>query len=161
VALREHGAMQTFLPYADFARTASVLDPKRLGNQRTEALVIVRACNIPTYGWQHHPAVRMWRGYTPALMAYGKAICDEWISHGHGDTVLDKLLEWSPDGAFHAQAELGASGDLPPWLGDERLHRSHRSNLLSKNPEWYGPRFTDVPDGLEYFWPVGKDGALA
>src|SRR4051812_11825960 len=40
--------MQTFLPYADFAETARVLDPKRLGNQRTEALGILRVCNIET-----------------------------------------------------------------------------------------------------------------
>ena len=155
------GDVQTFLPYPDFAETARVLDPKRLGNQRTEALVILRVCNIPTYGWQHHPAVRMWRGYEPALIAYGKAICDEWISNGHGDTVVEKLLEWAPDGAFHGQAELEALGELPPWLGDERLHRSHRSKLLAKNPEWDGPRFADVPDDLEYFWPVTKDGLVA
>ena len=153
--------MQTFLPYPDFAETAKVLDPKRLGNQRTEALVILRVCNIPTYGWQHHPAVNMWRGHIPALISYGAAICAEWVSHGHADTVLDKLLEWAPDGAAHTQRDLAARGELPPWLGDERLHRSHRSKLLAKDPAWYGPRFTDVPDDLEYFGPVGKDGALA
>jgi hypothetical protein len=42
--------VQTFLPYPDFGETARVLDPKRLGNQRSEALVILRVCRIPTYG---------------------------------------------------------------------------------------------------------------
>ena len=32
--------MQTFLPYADFQRSAQVLDYKRLGKQRVEALQI-------------------------------------------------------------------------------------------------------------------------
>jgi len=40
--------MQTFLPYADFARCAEVLDPRRLGKQRVEALQIMRACR-PTF----------------------------------------------------------------------------------------------------------------
>lgn len=157
--------MQTFLPFADFAETAAVLDPRRLGNQRTEALVILRVCNIPTYGWQHHPAVRMWRGHESALMAYGRAICEAWIAQGHADTVLGKLEEWAPDGGLPTQADLARSGDLPPWLGDERLHRSHRSALLRKDPDWYGPRFDDVPDDLPYFWPVtsaaGEAGARA
>jgi len=63
--------VQTFLPYADFAATASVLDPSRLGKQRVEAPQIVRAVTVPGYGWRHHPAARMWRGYEEALGAYG------------------------------------------------------------------------------------------
>ncbi|MEU7740966.1 MSMEG_6728 family protein [Nonomuraea sp. NPDC049158] len=60
--------MQTFLPYPDFARTAAVLDPLRLGKQRVEALQILRALTIPGYGWRHHPAVRMWASYEEALV---------------------------------------------------------------------------------------------
>ena len=48
--------VQTFLPYADFARSAAVLDRTRLGKQRVEAIQVVRALTIPTYGWRHHPA---------------------------------------------------------------------------------------------------------
>jgi hypothetical protein len=151
--------VQTFLPYPDFAETARTLDPKRLGNQRTEALVILRACHIPTYGWQHHPAVRMWRGHAPALIAYGIAICDEWIAQGHADTVVPKLAEWA-EGEILTQAELAARGELPPWLGDERVHRSHRSALLRKNAEWYRERFeAGLPDDLPYVWPVEKPSA--
>ena len=39
--------MQTFLPYADFARCAAVLDPRRLGKQRVEVLQIMRAITVP------------------------------------------------------------------------------------------------------------------
>lgn len=146
--------MQTFLPYADFSETARVLDPKRLGNQRSEALVILRVCHIPTYGWQNHPAVRMWRGYEEALVSYGAAICAEWRARGHVDTVEEKLLEYARKGRARRQDELVRLGLAPPWLGDERLHRSHQSALLRKNPEWYRRFFPDVPDDLEYFWPV-------
>jgi hypothetical protein len=53
-----------------------------------------------------------------------------------------------------SQAELAASGALPPWLGDEEFHRSHRSSLVRKDPAWYRERFDDVPDDLPYVWPV-------
>ena len=35
--------MQTFLPHADFDRSAEVLDLRRLGKQRVEVIQIVRA----------------------------------------------------------------------------------------------------------------------
>jgi hypothetical protein len=51
------------------------------------------------------------------------------------------------------QSELEAAGALPEWLGDEALHRSHRSALLRKDPGWYGRFFPDVADDLPYVWP--------
>lgn len=42
---------------------------------------------------------------------------------------------------------------MPPWLGDSDFHASHRSNLLRKDPEYYGEfNWTESPD-LEYVWP--------
>jgi hypothetical protein len=145
--------VQTFLPYPDFRVTAGVLDRKRLGNQRTEALVILRACHIPTYGWQNHPAVRMWRGYEEALISYGEAICEQWTRLGYSDTVKDKLLAYAPGGP-QPQDQLTSGGRMPPWLGDDRVHRSHQSALLRKDPGWYRQYFPDIPDDLPYFWPV-------
>ena len=55
------------------------------------------------------------------------------------------------------QDELAAAGRLPRWLGDKRLHRSHRSKLLAKDPLHYGRFFTDVPPDVEYFWPDGDE----
>lgn len=42
--------MQTFLPYPDFCGTALVLDRKRLGKQRVEALQVLRGLIVPGYG---------------------------------------------------------------------------------------------------------------
>ncbi len=42
--------MQTFLPYPDFEKTARVLDSRRLGKQRAEALTIIRCLVSPTAG---------------------------------------------------------------------------------------------------------------
>lgn len=155
--------MQTFLPYADFEATASALDDRRLGKQRVEALQILRALTRPVYGWKNHPAVLMWRGYEEALGAYSAAICREWCKRGHADTcelkIMTELGETGVAVPPRTQAELDASGALPPWLGDEAVHRSHRSALLRKDPEWYRPRFGDEPDDLPYTWPVRKQSA--
>lgn len=148
--------MQTFLPYPDFAACAAVLDTRRLGKQRVEALQILRAVTVPGYGWRHHPAATMWRGYEEALGAYGVAVCREWRGRGHADTceakIRDDLAAAGVTGV-RSQAELAAAGALPPWLGDDDFHRRHRSSLLAKDPAWYGARFVDVPPGLPYIWP--------
>jgi hypothetical protein len=148
--------MQTFLPYADFARSAEVLDTLRLGKQRVEALQVMRAITVPGYGWRHHPAAKQWMGYEEALAAYGVAVCREWCRRGFADTCDVKIrAELATLGitAVREQAELAEVGDLPPWLGDENFHRSHRSSLLRKDPQWYGDIFTDVPPDLPYVWP--------
>jgi len=140
--------LQTFLPYPDFDRSAQVLDRSRLGKQRIEALQILRACMDPTYGFQHHPAVSMWRGHEVALHNYGQAICREWIRRGYMDTVAQKLTE----SVMPALMRPG-QGD-PAWLGDERFHRWHQSKLVRVDPDHYRPEFLDVPDDLEDAWPI-------
>jgi hypothetical protein len=149
--------VQTFLPYADFAATARVLDLRRLGKQRVEALQVLRALTVPGYGWQHHPVVRIWRGYEEALTRYGLEICRQWVCKGHRDTCAASLgTDFTAATGLEmprTQAELADAGALPPWLGDPSFHRSHRSALVRKNPGYYRPLFPDVPDDLPYVWP--------
>ena len=92
------GEMQTYLPFPDFQQSAAVLDRVRLGKQRVEALQILRALVIPEYGWQSHPAVRMWMGYVPALTLYGLSMVDEWTARGGEDTTREKIMEFAPAG---------------------------------------------------------------
>jgi hypothetical protein len=144
--------VQTFLPYPDFAASARVLDVRRLGKQRVEALQVLRGLIVPGYGWRHHPGVKMWAGYAEALVRYGLVKCREWTDGGRADTVAATLLgEW---GTPREQAELAAAGELPPWLGHPDFHRSHQSSLVRKDPAHYRPFFPDVPDDLEYVWPA-------
>lgn len=142
--------MQTFLPYPSFADSARVLDAPRLGKQRVEAFQLLRAQTIPGYGWRNHPAAKMWHGFVPALVSYGLAMTDEWRAAGRADSVREKLLAFAPDVDGVDQDEL----DMPPWLGDEAFHLSHRSNLLRKDPAFYRPLFGDIPDDLPYVWPT-------
>lgn len=144
--------MQTFLPYADPRASAAALDDRRLGKQRVETFQVLRALTWPTYGWKNHPAVRMWRGFVPGLVAYGLACVDEWRARGRADATRASLLEFS-DGTEPDWDALHAAGLLPPWVGDEALHLSHRSALVRKDPEHYRPLFGDVPDDLPYVWP--------
>ena len=144
--------MQTFLPYPDPRASAAVLDDRRLGKQRVETFQVLRALTWPQYGWKHHPVVKMWRGFVPALVSYGLACVDEWRARGRADATRTALLEFT-GGDEPEWNDLHDAGALPPWVGDEALHLSHRSALVRKEPEHYRPLFADVPDDLPYVWP--------
>ncbi len=156
--------MQTFLPYEDFEDTADCLDYRRLGKQRLEALGILREldANYPETRWKNHPAVKMWYGYPDILCDYGIAICTEWISRGFRDNQLEEFHWLKGHGRFfhHVQHRIGKKRDWnwkderPEWLGDKRLHDSHRSNLLRKDAEYYGKFGWNLPDSMSYWWPV-------
>lgn len=137
--------MQTFLPSPNFRNSAIALDQRRLGKQRVEVLQILNALHGVSRGWQNHPATRMWKGYEPALWLYGQTVIGEWVARGYqnnmmlpGEYTLDEV-------------------EFPPWLGDERFHASHRSNLLRKDPLWYGQFGWDESPDLPYVWPAGQE----
>lgn len=138
--------MQTFLPYPSFRKSAAVLDMRRLGKQRVEVLQILNTLHGVRLGWRNHPAVRMWRGYEDALALYGLLVSREWKLRGHKDTCFEKIGRFVPEGFSHPIRR-------PPWLGEPRLHISHRAALVRKLPEHYRPLFPDVDPTLEYYWP--------
>lgn len=138
--------MQTFLPYPSFVESARCLDRQRLGKQRVEAWQLLLGLHDPSYGWQNHPAMRMWRGYSLALAHYGLAICNEWKHRGYKDAMWDRFYAFVPDLNLVGVA-------VPPWWGNDDFHASHRGNLLRKDPVWYGQYgWKESPD-LEYVWP--------
>jgi hypothetical protein len=87
-----------------------------------------------------------------------------WTELGHGDTCAVTIatdLRAAGVNAIRSQPELAAARALPPWLGDEALHRSHQSSLVRKDPTHYRAHFPDVPDDLPYVWPVRSEAVLA
>ncbi len=133
--------MQTFLPYGSFEDSVNCLDYRRLGKQRVEAMQILKALKDPNYGWQNHPAVKMWRGHDEALKHYMNLCILEWISRGYNNTMK---LEDVDDTEYN----------LPPFIGKEAFHASHRSNLLRKDPVWYGQFGWKENDNLPYNWGI-------
>ena len=138
--------MQTFLPYPDFYRTAECLDFRRLGKQRVEAMQIINVLEEKSFGWRSHPAVGMWSDYTDALKLYCNAMIREWAAQGYNNTMQ-----------VYAVSD---SCQLPHWFGDERVHSSHRANLLRKDPKYYG-KYGWKEEPIEgYFWPSNKKQPL-
>ena len=131
--------MQTFLPYPDFRATARVLDASRLGNQAyNECRVLING------GWPNHPASKMWQGYDSALARYAIELLKE-LELRSGQYYGDHIAYYN----------VFIDNDaMPPWLGDERVHASHRAALLYKRRSWYSQfNWTEEPS-LDYYWPV-------
>jgi hypothetical protein len=133
--------MQTFLAYPSFNESMQVLDDSRLGNQvYREGMTLLRG------NWPNHPASKMWRGYEDALALYLWAGVIELGKRGKDYDDRPWCIE--------LRSKLTHSCPMPPWLGDKRVHSSHRANLLRKDPVWYGQfGWTEAPtEG--YYWPV-------
>lgn len=142
--------MQTFVPYGPmFDANAKALDMRRLGKQRVETYQIIRALTGEQKGWRHHPAVKMWGGYEAALTLYGMTMCTEWVRQGYKDTLMVKFAKYLAD--FTKDAD---SVEYPAWLWDSDVMVSHRSNLIRKMPDFYGPKWPTTPNDLPYVWPV-------
>jgi hypothetical protein len=131
--------MQTFLPYPNFANSAMVLDRQRLNQQVNEARQILSAMQNGG-GWRNHPAVRMWQGHEVALRFYHDVMLREWYRRGYAG----ERRQFSPD---------PASIVMPSWLGDERLHASHRAALLAKDPLHYRMFGWEEEPAVAYYWP--------
>ncbi len=150
--------MQTFLPDPDYRASAGFLDHydlfterrgrkywyTRLGNQFwREGLTLLRG------GWPHHPASKMWAPFKYHLCLYLLACADELASRGYdGPNFAAQIVEVNnvADWCDHDQP--------PTWLGDERVHASHRASLLLKAPDFYGRYGWTESPADDYHWPV-------
>lgn len=134
--------MQTFLPYPNFFQSVACLDDKRLGKQRVECLQILKALETGK-GWIHHPITKMWKGYEHALGIYMNICILEWEGRGFNNTMK-----------LYGNHGLTEATPMPFWLEDVDFHSSHRSNLLRKDPDYYGQfGWDDDPDN-GYVWFV-------
>lgn len=134
--------MITFLPFEDFTQSAKVLDRLRLGKQRLETLWLLKQLDDKAY--RNYPLVKMWKGFPNLLVKYGKIICLEWQGRGYEENLYDEICSF-------ATKKLE---EKPTWLGDTRLHASHRGRLLMKQPDWYGRFGWSESPRPDYFWPL-------
>ena len=164
--------VNVFVPVADVKESCEILDPKRLGKQRSEIKIILAALTGVRFkqaqgefgielpekrGYMNHSATRMWRGHELALARFGRINCEVWAEKmGHdtkeGSTGYDTwcdMVMWES----HLLTK-GERFDLPEWWGREDVHASHRSVLLSKDSDYYQQFGWKEPAIYEYVWPV-------
>ena len=138
--------VNTFMPHPDFEQIAQVLDNKRLGKQRVEAMQILNVLEDPTRkAWRNHPAAVQWRGYTEHLKLYINTMIDEWIKRGFKNSM--KKYEVANAAALLAR--------LPWFVTCKAVNLSHQASLIRKLPEHYGKFFFDVPEEFSkysYIW---------
>jgi len=129
--------MQTFLPYPDFKKSLRALDYRRLGKQRVETYQIIRTIKYGG-GYRNHPAVKMWRGHINALKLYYNISLDEWIGRGYRNNMQ--------------KMPIRGRIAYPQWFGKNCFHAAHRSNLLRKDPVYYGKFDWKESSNLPYLW---------
>jgi hypothetical protein len=137
----------TFLPYYSFTKSLQCLDDKRLGKQRVEAMQILNALEPGSASrWRNHPAVKMWKGWEKALHLYKDLAMIEWRDRG-----FNNAMALTFGGLPNSEVEY------PSWLTPE-FCAAHRSNLLRKDPVFYGRYGWTEPRNLPYIWPKAKEG---
>lgn len=116
------------------------IDPKRLGNQvYREGVTLLRG------GWVNHPVAKMWANYKDSLASYLWQGVLELQRRGHD--YIDR--PW----ALEIKSYDLDTQNHPTWLGDERLHSSHRANLLRKDLGYYAQHGWKEDPTTPYYWP--------
>jgi hypothetical protein len=158
--------MQTFLPSADIANSAMLLDNKRLNKQILEGYQILNVLSgqSPTGGWRNHPAVLMWKGFERGLWDYVQIMIREARQRGirteNNEANLNRLKDkcWDIWG-----------NDRPSfWYDNSRLMRvttTHKANLFDKDPIYYA-KFAYAKHSIynqpccnkcKYYWVTHED----
>lgn len=145
--------MQTFMPYPSFEDSLKALDYRRLGKQRIEArMALDNLLGIKQKKWGNHIVNKIWKGYEEALTVYYNCCLSEWESRGYKNNM-----------PYYAQV---GEFKYPWWLGNIKLHVSHRINLLNKDFIFYREAF-NVQDADQmfissfpfgYWWPIDTQG---
>lgn len=132
--------MHIYLPYPSFSKTAACFPTNFLVTQVYDAHKALLTLGGFDTAQMYHPMIRMWAGWELALSVYHDAMITEYLSRGgSSEFALLNIKKYT----------------LPPWLGNERIHKSHQSNLIRKHPQHFRPIFGfDIPINLTYVWPL-------
>lgn len=145
--------MQVFVPDAtSLEASVRCLDQSRAGNQCWR-----ESKTLLSGGWPSHPAHQLFDDYPGAFAKYNMLLIDHVYENGWcRQATHEKWHEF-----WRQELVKAGNADLPHWWGDERIHSSHRSALLFKDPEWYCQfDWEDEPIGPDpvtgkwnYVWP--------
>jgi hypothetical protein len=126
--------MMTFVVESNFMKNFKILDDRRLGKQRVEAMQILNILKGKQKAFANHPIVKGWKGYEHGLKYYINCCIYEWIHRGH----KNKMEIY----------ELPKEIIVPWWVFWEPVLMSHRVMLMRKDPFFYKGKF-DIID--EYY----------
>lgn len=139
----------TLMPYIGFFKSVQSLDDARASRQRQDALKILKGL-MSDPAVPYHISQAGWSGYEYTLGVYGMSACSNWQQkRGHRDNLafqIHQILEGVPHDL-----------DMPPWMGDLNIHRSHRSYLIRRLPEHYLPSWPNTPENMPILWPQLTD----
>ena len=141
--------MQTFITREDYIDTAKDLDVKRLGKQRVEAYQILKALLGESNGWVNHPATKMWQNYEYELALYGLAVSVEFLERGYDGFNMIEIFN-----SYMVKLNDRNKEEYPWWAQEHEFRLSHQSNLLRKDPIYYGDKFQGIPNNYPYLWPL-------
>ena len=180
--------MQTFLPVGPpysvlqhlsifcilelcFRASLAVLDNRRIGKQRVEALQLIKAIelrakakqydpnDIAAYfkdkglrrpGWISHVCTLMWEDHLEALKLYMNCAIKEWCTRKNKDGRPTKNT------MKLVHVDTSKITRLPPFIGDDEFHAVHRSNLIYKDAEYYGQALWTEEPCTGYIWILSK-----
>jgi len=145
--------MQTFLTQKRFGRTAADLDDTTLSMQMTQCMQIFDTLTGVTPDFQpEHPVMGMWEGYEYALGIYAMMLNLEWTfqrGFAHHECLrffhqnIKEMHDQDPEFIY----------EVPPWLNDVAVIKSHRSNLVRRLRSQYEDRWKVAPDNWPVLWP--------
>lgn len=158
---------------ACFKASCNALDNKRLCKQRVEAMQLInliklrkqlnvhgrlsredkekhftsKGVRMPT--WINHVATLMWEDHLETLCLYMNVTIDTWCSrkNKNGQPTKNTMVK------NNINVQLLS---LPPFIGNNEFHATHRANLIRKDINFYGTKWHDIPC-TGYLWIIKKE----
>ena len=132
--------VNTFVIDSKTEVTARALDDRRLGKQRSEAVIIINVLSGKSHGWKNHPAVKSWIGHVEALKDYCNIIISEWVRRGKKNNMELYKIDENPI--------------YPNWYTNSKIHYSHMARLKQKDPKYYSSLCPPlIYNSYGYIWP--------
>lgn len=114
-----------------------VIDRKKYS--RNEVILPLMGDTIFSMGFSHHPIVKIWVGFEDALRSYTNFCIEEWVDRGFSNTMK--------------KFTISSKFQLPWWVYSEPVILAYKSNLIRKDPVFYGNKFPGISNNLLYIWP--------
>jgi len=141
--------MITYLPHKDFKQALECLSLQHLTQTSKDAyyiILVIEAKNSRQFyhgihAHSRHPSTLMWESHLDTLKLY----------YNMSLIILTQKLKLKLEPPKLFQGILSIS--TPPWLGDTRLHQTHRNLLMnsSRHYEQFGWTQKAYANGL--YWP--------